>query len=440
MRRIFTILIVLTSLQSIGQIRPTDTVYVLANQPKNDSNKLKALYYLTLSMLQLDKYDSSVYYNNLQRKLALHLNWNKGRIGYLNSTSKILSRSRNYSQALQTLFEALKMAEKTGDKNSEGSLYISIGQIYYETKDYKETLLNYGKAIDLYKETERNSDESFYSDLADAFYNFGNLDSALFYQNKALQMSLKSKNKTVEAIAFCNLGNIYYKLEKFDIADAFYRRGLEGANLINFKALKAEILLGIANVFHEIKKIDSAIVYNRQSIIYSQRSASLNKEIEGLQLIKDLFKEKRSFDSVAKYQDLLINAKDSLYSNDEIKKIETARIAEIYRQQQLIEIKEDEKENRKRKIQTSFIAMFIPFFGGIVYLIGSRKRKNSKIIGVMAICTILMLFEFISFVLHPTIEKVTNHVPILMYLTLLSIALALAPLHHKLMKVVKSKL
>jgi hypothetical protein len=214
---------------------------------------------------------------------------------------------------------------------------------------------------------------------------------------------------------------------------------LEGANLINFKALKAEILLGIANLFYEIKKIDSAIVYCRLSITYSQRSASFNKEIEGLQLIKDLFKGKHFFDSVAKYQELLINAKDSLYSNDEIKKIETAKIAEIYRQQQLIEIKEEEKENRKRKIQTSLIAVFIPLMGGFIYFLSNRKKRNSKVLAVLALTTILMLFEFITFVLHPTIEKVTNHIPVLMYLLLLGIALILSPVHHKLHKIVKTR-
>jgi hypothetical protein len=47
---------------------------------------------------------------------------------------------------------------------------------------------------------------------------------------------------------------------------------------------------------------------------------------------------------------------------------------------------------------------------------------------------LLLVFEFLNLLLHPFLEKITHHSPILMLLSLLSIASLLVPLHHKIEK------
>jgi hypothetical protein len=58
----------------------------------------------------------------------------------------------------------------------------------------------------------------------------------------------------------------------------------------------------------------------------------------------------------------------------------------------------------------------------------------------MGLASLLMLFEFISLLIHPFIEKITHHDAVLMYLILLLIASLLVPLHHKLEGWVKDKI
>ena len=50
----------------------------------------------------------------------------------------------------------------------------------------------------------------------------------------------------------------------------------------------------------------------------------------------------------------------------------------------------------------------------------------------LSVVVLLMVFEFINLLIHPFLEKVTNHTPALMLLELVAIATLIVPLHHKL--------
>ena len=50
------------------------------------------------------------------------------------------------------------------------------------------------------------------------------------------------------------------------------------------------------------------------------------------------------------------------------------------------------------------------------------------------------MFEFINLLIHPFLERVTHHSPILMLLALVIIASLLIPMHHKIEKWIKEKM
>lgn len=52
----------------------------------------------------------------------------------------------------------------------------------------------------------------------------------------------------------------------------------------------------------------------------------------------------------------------------------------------------------------------------------------------------MIVFEFLNLLLHPFLERITHHSPILMLLALVCIAALLVPLHHKVEKLATSKL
>jgi hypothetical protein len=51
-----------------------------------------------------------------------------------------------------------------------------------------------------------------------------------------------------------------------------------------------------------------------------------------------------------------------------------------------------------------------------------------KILGVLSL---LIFFEFLTLLLHPTVKEITHHTPVLEMLIFVAIASILIPLHHR---------
>ena len=76
------------------------------------------------------------------------------------------------------------------------------------------------------------------------------------------------------------------------------------------------------------------------------------------------------------------------------------------------------------------IAVFIFLFTLFVIVIGKRRTKSTTI-NFMITVALLLIFEYLSLLMHPYIDKWTNHTPVYMLLILVVVAAILAPLHHK---------
>ena len=60
-----------------------------------------------------------------------------------------------------------------------------------------------------------------------------------------------------------------------------------------------------------------------------------------------------------------------------------------------------------------------------------------EFLGVVAL---LIVFEFLNLLLHPFLENITHHSPVLMLLALVCIAALLVPMHHRVEKWATAKL
>jgi hypothetical protein len=58
----------------------------------------------------------------------------------------------------------------------------------------------------------------------------------------------------------------------------------------------------------------------------------------------------------------------------------------------------------------------------------------------MSVLSLLLIFEFVTLLSHPYIERITNHTPLLEYFILVLMASVLVPLHHSLTYWLKQKL
>jgi hypothetical protein len=69
----------------------------------------------------------------------------------------------------------------------------------------------------------------------------------------------------------------------------------------------------------------------------------------------------------------------------------------------------------------------------MVFILFSRRYiTNTNVIKFLSVVSLLIIFEFINLLIHPFLEKITHHSPLLMLISLVAIAAIIIPFHHKL--------
>jgi hypothetical protein len=91
---------------------------------------------------------------------------------------------------------------------------------------------------------------------------------------------------------------------------------------------------------------------------------------------------------------------------------------------------------RRSNIQWAGIGVFL--VTGLVFLIAfTRKKAGAGMAKVLGAVGLLLMFELISLVLRPFLEKWTNHSSVYMLLVLALVATVLVALHHQIEDFVK---
>jgi hypothetical protein len=148
----------------------------------------------------------------------------------------------------------------------------------------------------------------------------------------------------------------------------------------------------------------------------------------------------RQTDSAYYFSLLELAMKDSVFNRDNLNKIQSLAFSEQLRVIEEEGKRAKEEEQRKQNIQYALIALGIITFVILFLALSRRHITNTKVIQFLGIVALLLVFEFLNLLLHPLLERITHHNPILMLLALVCIAAILVPIHHKLEKWATHKL
>ncbi|MDP1620993.1 MAG: hypothetical protein Q8M08_01510 [Bacteroidales bacterium] len=188
-----------------------------------------------------------------------------------------------------------------------------------------------------------------------------------------------------------------------------------------------------------MKQYDSSIYYVHRSLSFSIPSSDLPQQLRTYEYLYRSFDEKGRQDSSNKYFRLAATVKDSLFSMEKVKAIEAASFSALLRQQELDADKEVAEEQRKQDLEFVLMAIGIVTFIVLFFLLSRSIIVNEKWISFFGILGLLIVFEFINLFIHPYLESVTHHTPVLMLLAMVAIASLLIPLHHRIEKWIKEK-
>ncbi|MGC4022265.1 MAG: tetratricopeptide repeat protein [Cyclobacteriaceae bacterium] len=341
------------------------------------------------------------------------------------------------TERLQYYFEALEIRKELNDSLGIGISLYDIGTVYrslgelekgidYSTrgldmrrkiKDYggiAQSLIEFGhiaesegsftKALNIYKESlvnrlkagEINGIAYSHINLASAFANLRQCDSAFFFCDLAEKEFARANNLTISNWISWIRGHCYHETHQTVLALA----ELKEVESVSVHYLRS--LLEVAVIYEEMQDFKNALEYQKKWIAENKIS------------------EER------------LNAKAAR---------ELAADYEYKIQQNEIERKnETEKLAKKRQDNLQLMLIAIGLIAAFMFIVSLRKQFSERTVNVLTFVGFMFLFEFIVVLLDPSLQNWSGNKPLFLLLGNTVIALIIAPLHSFVEKYFKKKM
>ena len=414
-----------------AQKQKADSLMNLLNVEKQDTNRVKLMWRLA-SVMSVYSPDTALVYAQKSLNLATEIKYSDGQSKAMGVLASSFRKLGNYSRALEYNFRKLQLAEKETNPDDLATVLMNIGIIYRYQEEYPNALLYYYKADSVIQQYKLE-DSKYYilMNLGDVYDRMNKPDSAFDYFNKSLIVSTSLKNEDFIGNSMTGLGHTYLKMGNYDFAKLNYYSAIGHLRTSNNDEVLCEAYLGLANLFKKTGgSVDSAIFYAHRSLDLAETDGFLNWQLDATRFLTDLYKDNKNIDSAFVYLSKGQQLNDSINSKEKIRKIQLLSSNENLRQLEIAERNRIAAKERKQQLQYLFIGIFIPGFFLLTLLL-SRIRIHPRIIKVLGILSLLILFEYLLLLLHPTVAELTHHTPVLEMLIFVSIAAILIPAHHR---------
>lgn len=333
-------------------------------------------------------------------------------------------------QGAEMVHDALEMAEAHGDAQALSIVHLDLSHCM---EDQQKAIAHQRIGLDY---AERAGDHVTtgwcLQNLANQYAFLRQRDSAMYFAQRAYDLCLSERIEAILPYALVSLsyvhGNLYNE-------KSFAHEYLKKARACQLAQDNPEIFLYVHHElarFHLMEgRMDSAVHYAD----LSQAKLAFGAPFHALRtyaLYKRIY-DGTNADSALKYHRLHDLMTDSMTTLEKRQQLTLLLMKEELEQ-------EDRATARARNLQFALIAVGILAFIIIFLLLSRSIITNTRVISFLGVVALLIVFEFLNLLLHPFLERVTHHSPLLMLLALVCIAALLVPLHHKLEKWATAKL
>ncbi len=440
MKKIITLFYFLLSIQTaFSQNAGIDSMLQKIAAEKDDSKRIDIMYRSLVIIGETNPVLGLKY----AQKLLDYSQINKDKIGEayaMSFTAKMYGVSGNIEKGLGYALKGKEIAEQTGNGKLLAMSTTFLGLIYKYLGNFAKSITYYMASVQLAEKANYQQAQVLgFQNLSEIYLTINQVDSALMYAQKEYELSLRIKYYDFFSYTLINLGAIHGKLGNPAVALGYFDMAILESNKSKSPRQLNRAFTAKAKYFNDINQKDSSIIYAKKAIAAVQNTDFASNSIKPAQLLLDIYRG-NNVDSAFKYSELYRITNDSLFNTKAIQQTQLMTFEDELRQQKSADEKMKEEQQRKENIQFALIALGIITFIILFLALSRRHITNTKLIQFLGVVALLVVFEFLNLLLHPFLERITHHSPVLMLLALVCIAALLVPLHHKLEKWATNKL
>jgi tetratricopeptide (TPR) repeat protein len=333
-------------------------------------------------------------------KISEEIGDKSGIARHLGNIGNVYHNQGDYPKTLDYYLKALKMKEELGDKNGIAITINNIGLLYFKESEYTKALECFLKALKIDEELGNKNGAGIdfgnignvYNDqaiIAESRQNIVGSDSlykqALDYYSRALKIAEELGNKYLAANWRGNMGIIYCQKGDYQKASDCFVGALKMSEEIGDKSGIGHQFSNLGSLYTTMKKYAQAEEYYRKALVISTELRTLNSVKQEEKALSELYEKTHQPDKAVEHYKKYIAAKDSIFNQENTKRMVRSEMNFEFDKKQAIEKAEQEKQNaiaqqekQKRKtilIFVSFLLILVVVFSAVMF---SRWRLTQK--------------------------------------------------------------
>jgi adenylate cyclase len=428
--RIYIFVLFLTPASSYGQDVVLDSLNLILNNAKGDSDQVNTENFLSSKYLSTQP-DYALEHAKKAKDLAEKIGFLYGEAYALKNIGRVYYLKGKYPDAVVVWRESLKLFEILHDENGQANLLNNIGAVFYDQGDDENALVNYlkslqysekignklrmatamqnigtvylnkinthDKALDYFSRALQIGEEMNFKDVvAEVTVNMGEIflgqnqnDSALFYFRISLETLKSSGDSASMPYTYNDIGKVYRKRKDYSTAVSYHLQALKISNNTKVKLDIAQSYLGLADTYFTQGQVRTALDYYKQAEQIANEISSKQELKNAYQGLSYSYSVLKDYQNAFKYQRLLTNIKDTIYNRETDKKLASleynfkiqkkeGEINLLTKDKALQELDLKRQKTARNSLAVGFILIMIIAF--IIYRNDRIKAKTNKIL------------------------------------------------------------
>ena len=294
MKQLLTLAVCLASLFVFSQNEKIDELTVKLAYLNQDSTKVDMSLMLINELFTFEDYSKALLYINETTKLSEHLNYTKGLAESTYYRALIYTERNDYFNAIDNYNRSRRYYLKIGDTLGAAKVSNSIGLIEIKRGNYAVGLKNSLSAIAVFeKQGLKNELSTAYNNLAEAYFKTNQIDKALDFNFKALDVRKRINDTKGIKASTKNIADLYSIRKEHRKAIEYYEKVLEILNSETDQDLRGEILPKLGSEYLRFKEYDKASLYLSEGLKYNRKQNNDEGLLRALNAIGNLNLKKR---------------------------------------------------------------------------------------------------------------------------------------------------
>lgn len=280
----------------------------------------------------------------------------------------------NLDEALEAFFMSGEVAKALNSFIREGNTYGAIADIYEVSKNHKNAMLYYHKAISILRRTtDTISLASYILNAGDAYRNNKNYDSALLYFRESEMLFEQVNYLTGMAYCLGNIGMVYANTGQTNLAENNINEAIRLLEQSEDYYPICVYLISMADIYIGKGDVQKALIYARRSLLLAQQYGLKDQINEANLKMSQLYEQAGKMGESLKYFKSHIAYRDSVNNIKSVQSMADMRTDyEVSQKQAEVDLLHQQKKNQ----QTIVIATVIASILILLLAIGLFRRYN----------------------------------------------------------------